>query len=58
LNSQGLRIVAPRESAIVFALKEMGTITGAKLKEGEDERFKHIGLQLGTELLAKRMPSA
>jgi hypothetical protein len=38
-------------------LKEMGTITGAKLKEGEDERFKHIGLQLGTELLAKRMPS-
>jgi flavorubredoxin len=58
LKSQGLRIVAPRESAIVFALKEMGTITGAKLKEGEDERFKHIGLQLGTELLAKRMPSA
>src|SRR5215216_1981538 len=59
LKSQGIQIVAPRESAIVFALKEeMGTITGAKLKEGEDERFKHIGLQLGTELLAKRMPSA
>lgn len=58
LKSQGLQIIAPRESAIVFALKEMGEITGARLKEGEDERFKHIGLQLGTELLAKRMPSA
>jgi flavorubredoxin len=57
LKSQGLQIVAPHESAIVFALKEMGTITGAKLKEGEDVRFKQIGLQLGTELLTKRMPS-
>jgi hypothetical protein len=47
-------IVAPRESAVVFALKEMGTITGARLKEGEDKRFKHIGLQLGTELPAKK----
>ena len=58
LKSLGLQIVAPRESAIVFALKETGTITGAKLKEGEDERFKQIGLQVGTELLAKRIPSA
>jgi flavorubredoxin len=58
LKSQGLQIVAPRESAIVFALKEMGTITGARLKEGEEKRFKQIGLQLGTELLAKRTPSA
>lgn len=58
LKSQGLQIVAPRESAIVFALKEMGTITGAKLKEGEDERFKRIGRQLGTELPAKRTQSA
>jgi flavorubredoxin len=58
LKSQGLQIVAPRESALVFALKEMGTITGAKLKEGEEKRFKEIGLQLGTELLAKRIPSA
>jgi flavorubredoxin len=58
LQSQGLQIVAPRESALVFALKEMGTITGAKLKEGEEKRFKEIGLQLGTELLAKRIPSA
>lgn len=58
LKSQGLQILTPRESAIVFALKEMGTITGAKLKEGEDKRFEQIGLQLGTELLTKRTPSA
>jgi flavorubredoxin len=47
LKSQGLQIVAPRESAIVFALKEMGTITGASLKEGEKERFRKSGTQLG-----------
>lgn len=58
LKSQGLQIIAPRESAIVFALKELGEITGARLKEGEEKRFKQIGLQLGTELLAKRTPSA
>jgi flavorubredoxin len=58
LKSQGLQIVSPRESAIVFALKEMGTITDARLKEGEDKRFKQIGLQLGTELPAKRTPNA
>jgi flavodoxin len=58
LESLGLQIIAPRESAIVFALKEMGEITGARLKEGEDKRFKQIGLQLGTELPAKRTPSA
>ena len=59
LKSQGLEIVALRESAIVFALKEMGTITGAKLKEGEEKRFEQIGLQLGTGLTAKRRaPSA
>jgi flavorubredoxin len=48
LKSQGLQIVSPLESAIVFALKEMGTITGAKLKEGEDKRFEQVGLYVGT----------
>ncbi len=48
LKSQGLQIVSPLESAIVFALKEMGTITGAKLKEGEDKRFEQVGLHVGT----------
>ena len=58
LKSQGFQIIASRESAIVFALKEMGTITGARLKEGEDKRFKQIGLQLETKHPAKRTPSA
>lgn len=48
LNNLGLQIIAPRESAIVFALKETGTITGARLKEGEEKRFEQIGLQIGT----------
>jgi len=48
LNNLGLQIIAPRESAIVFALKETGTITGASLKEGEEKRFEQIGLQIGT----------
>jgi flavodoxin len=48
LNSLGLQVIAPRESAIVFSLKERGAITGAKLKEGEEKRFEQIGLQVGT----------
>ena len=43
LKSQGLQIISPLESAIVFALKD-----GARLKEGEDKRFEQVGLQLGT----------
>ena len=54
LKSQGLQIVAPRESAIVFALKEMGTITDARLKGGEDKRFEQVGLQLGTASVQSR----
>lgn len=52
LISQSLKILAPRESAIVFALKEKGAIVGARLKEGEDERFEKIGDQLGRALEA------
>jgi flavodoxin len=43
-----LQIIAPRESAMVFTLKERGAITGARLKEGEEKRFEQIGLQVGT----------
>ncbi len=53
LNDLGLRIIAPRESAIVFALKEAGAITGARLKEGEEKRFEQIGTQVGTALAAR-----
>jgi flavodoxin len=52
LSDLGLRIVAPRESALVSALKEAGTITGARLNEGEEKRFEQVGLQVGTALAA------
>lgn len=59
LRSQGLQIIAPHESAIVFTSKEGGTIAGARLKEGEDKRFEQIGLQLGSAVSAtRRAPSA
>jgi len=58
LKSQGLQIIAPHESAIVFTSKEGGAITDARLKEGEDKRFEQIGLQLGSALSAtRRTPS-
>jgi flavodoxin len=47
LSNLGLQIIAPRESGIVFTLKEKGAITGARLKEGEEKRFEQIGLQVG-----------
>lgn len=53
LSNRGLIIIAPRESAIVFSIKERGAITGARLKEGEEERFRKIGTQLGRTLAAK-----
>lgn len=51
LVNQGLRIIAPRESAIVFSIKERGAIVGARLKEGEEKRFEKIGHSLGTTIL-------
>lgn len=51
LMSQGLRIIAPRKSAIVFTLKERGSITGARLKEGENKVFEQIGLQIGNAII-------
>ena len=49
LKSQGLQIISPLESAIVFALKD-----GARLNEGEDKRFEQVGLQLGTASVQNR----
>lgn len=48
LTSQGLKLITSRKSAIVYTLKEMGSISGARLKEGEDKTFEQVGLQLGT----------
>ena len=53
LNNLGLQIIAPRESAIVFALKERGAISDARLKEGEEKRFEQVGKQVGTALTAR-----
>jgi len=52
LSSLGLQILTLRESAIVFASKERGAITGARLKEGEEKRFEQVGTQVGTALTA------
>jgi len=49
LAKHGLKIIAPRESAIV--LTEKG-INGAHLKEGEEARFEQIGRELGVKLTA------
>ena len=53
LSNQGLIIIARRESAIVFSVKDKGAITDARLKEGEEERFRKIGTQLGSALKAR-----
>jgi len=57
LSNLSLRIIAPRESAIVFALKEAGAITGARLKEGEEKRFEQVGLRVGAALTATVGPT-
>jgi flavodoxin len=43
-----LRIIAPRESAIVTSIKERGAMVGSKLKEGEEKRFEDVGRLVGT----------
>ena len=43
-----------RESAIVSSIRHGRNIVGAKLKDGEEERFEQIGLQVGTAFLASR----
>ena len=53
LSNKGLQIIAPRESALVFSLKERGATSGARLKEGEEKRFEQIGLQVGTALASR-----
>jgi flavodoxin len=52
LKHLGLEIITPHSSAIVVSHKEAQG--GVKLKEGEEERFEQIGVQVGTALLAKK----
>jgi len=53
LRNLGLQMIAPRESAIVIALREGGG--AARLKEQEDIRFHEIGLQVGSALALRKM---
>ena len=51
LKKTGLKIIAPRESAIVSGVK--GT-AGAQLKEGEEQRFERVGALIGAALSQKK----
>ncbi len=56
LKRLGLRILVPRESAIVFSppAREGARIT--KLEEGEEQRFQRVGKVVGDSLLASAKP--
>ncbi len=51
LDDQGMRLVAPRESAIVTSRKASGKIVGADLRDGEEKRFEQVGLRVGAAAL-------
>ena len=51
LVNQGLRVIAPRESAIVSSIKERGAMVGSRLKEGEEKRFEEVGRLVGNATL-------
>jgi flavodoxin len=58
LEGLGLQIAAPRESAFVSTVREGGTITGAKLKKGEEKRFEEVGRKLGeAEVKGRPIPA-
>jgi hypothetical protein len=58
LERLGLRILAPRESAIVTSPRAKDRASVTKLKEGEEQRFQQVGRQVGTALLASLTPVA
>ena len=47
LDRQGLRMAAPRESALVTNQKEGGKVIGAELRPGEEERFEELARRIG-----------
>jgi flavodoxin len=53
LTGLGLKMAAPRESAIVTTVRKGAAIAGAALREGEEERFFRIGKSLGARLGVK-----
>jgi len=58
LKRLGLRILASRESAIVFSPPAKDRASVTKLKEGEEQRFQQVGMMLGTSLQASAKPVA
>jgi len=52
LKRLGLRILAPRESAIVSSPAGKDRAIATKLKEGEELRFQQVGKMVGNSLLA------
>jgi len=58
LKRLGLRVLAPRESAIVFSPPAKDRASATKLKEGEEGRFRVVGKKVGTDLLAGARPVA
>lgn len=48
LVNLGLRIIIPRESAIVSSIKERGQMVGSRLKDGEEKRFEEVGRLVGS----------
>lgn len=54
LTQLGVELVAPRESAIVSSQRKGGGVTGAVLRDGEEDRFRGIGSSLGSAALKAR----
>ncbi len=54
LKLSGLEIFASHESAIVSTSRQAGEISGARLREGEDEKFREIGREIGKSLAATK----
>lgn len=59
LKNIGLKIIAPRSSAIIFTKTKEEVSdkearrASARLKEGEEKRFEQVGLQVGAALAAR-----
>lgn len=52
LRNSGMEIFASHESGTVSTTRQGGEISGARLREGEEEKFREIGRDLGQSLSA------
>ena len=58
LKSRGIRILVPRESAIVLSPIGRDRASATKLEEREEPRFQLVGKKVGEALLASAKPVA